>query len=296
MSREPTLPGLQVAFTLAADVTPDIPLPELAAASLDSPLLTLAPSETSADMRVEVQANSVYRFYPQGQAVAMAAFRIPFKRSQAVPRKVQRILEQIAAYRNLGQLTPPTDALSNALKVEFLQLVSPATRQTAPEVAPLASHHSGEKLLRAGEYLAIAVTNLTPTPLYVYTIVMEGREQKVSLVYPYQPDQPARLRPDETLLMGAGPKYLIQMALPEGETSSSDLFKLWVSGSSIQPGVMIMPPLGQRLDPPSDPYGTGSRLDRDLRRALLGKVGSTAFPPFVSDPWWTEQQQVRVQA
>jgi hypothetical protein len=140
----------------------------------------------------------------------------------------------------------------------------------------------------------VALTNLAPTPIYVYLIALNNQQHSCSLLYPYQKDLPARLRPNETLLIGSGPKFLLQMQLPEGDSSSTDIFKLFVSGKTIEPSVLQLPSLGQKIDPITDPYGAGSRLDRDLRKIMLGLVGSTPLPDFVEDPWWCQQQSIRI--
>lgn len=287
---------LSVAFTCKDPSQVPMPISELIATFPPSPLLQLTDPE-AADVRVELLPNGIYHFYRRGEDSALVAFRIPVKRPQALPRKLLRLLEHVAAFSNLLQLRPPSDALSSVLKVEFLQLETPASRSKAAEVSPLVRNEQGQLQIQAGRNLAIAVKNNAPTPVYVYAIVLDERQYSVDLVYPYQPDLPARLRPNETLLIGSGPRYLLQMQLLEGTDMAVDRFKIWVSGSSMQPGVMVMPPLGQRLEPPSeDPYGTGSRLDRDIRLAILGKSGSTPLPPFAEDPWWCLEQAVQIVA
>jgi len=183
------------------------------------------------------------------------------------------------------------------LEVEFLQLETPASSSAPAEVSPLPRDPQGKVQIQAGRNLAIALRNRAPTPVHVYVTVFDERRYSVDLVYPYQPDLPARLRPNESLLIGSGPRYLLQMQLPEGTNVAVDHFKIWVSGTSMQPGIMVMPPLGQRLEPPSeDPYGAGSRLDREVRLAVLGKAGSTPMPAFAEDPWWCMEQAVKIVA
>ena len=289
-----TVRPLTVTFARSEDAECPISDQELFRALQDSTVVTAAEDPETADLRVQIQANSVYRFYRQGQAVAVAAFRIPFKKPRAIPLKLLRLLEHVAAFTNLRELQAPNEALANAVKVDYLQLLEPATRRRAAEVAPLTLNEAGEYVLKSGQKLAIALNNQALTLMHVYLIAMDTRQQSINLIYPYQPDFPARLRPSETLLIGSGPDYLLEMQLPEGETSSSDLFKLWISSNPIQPGVMIMPPLGQRQEVPTDPYGSGSRLDRDLRRAIMGKSGSTPLPNFTDSLWWCQQHKVRV--
>jgi hypothetical protein len=273
-----------------------MPISDLMAAFPPSPLLKLTDPE-AADLRVELLPNAIYHFYRRGEDSALVAFRIPVKKLQALPRKLLRLLEHVAAFGNLLQLRPPSEALSSVLEVEFLQLESPASRSAAAEVSPLGRDDQGQVQIQAGRNLAIALKNNAPTPVHVYTVVLDERQYSVDLVYPYQPDLPARLRPNETLLIGSGPRYLLQMQLPEGMDMAVDRFKIWVSGGSMQPGIMVMPPLGQRLEPASeDPYGTGSRLDRDIRLAILGKSGNTPLPAFVEDPWWCLEQAVQIVA
>ncbi len=287
-------PPLTVAFSQADGADESVSIDEVIEVIQTSPLLTPAINPDQADLRVEAYPNAIYRFYAQRQSVAMAVFRIPVKRARALPRRLVRLLEHIAAYQNLLTLKAPNQALGDAIDVEFLQLVESATRRTAAEVARLSTNAAGEIEIKSGQYLAVAVKNRAPTPLYTYLITMNDRQLNVNLVYPYQKDMPARIRPDETLLIGSGPTYLIELQLPEGESSNVDLFKLWISYSPIQPLVMVMPPLGQRLETPTDPYGSGSRLDRDLRRVILGLTGNTPLQPFQENPWWSQVQAVRV--
>jgi hypothetical protein len=285
---------LSVFFNQNQAASQEIPLDLLVTAVDQSPLLQLAPDPASADLRVEAEGDAVYRLYVAGETLALAVFRIPVKKVQALPRKLERILEHIAAYRNLLNLQPATPALSSVIKLEFLQLLEPATRQRAATVTPLPINAAGEVEIHSGQTLAVALTNLAPTPIYVYLIALNNQQHSCSLLYPYQKDLPARLRPHETLLIGSGPKFLLQMQLPEGDYSSTDIFKLFVSGKTIEPSVLQLPSLGQKIDPITDPYGAGSRLDRDLRKIMLGLVGSTPLPDFVEDPWWCQQQSIRI--
>lgn len=289
-----TVRPLTVTFSRGEDAECPVSDQELILALKESAIVTPAEDPDSAALRVQIEANSVYKFYRKEQPSAIAAFRIPFKKPRAIPMKLLRLLEHVAAFGNLLDLQPPNEALANAVKVDFLRLLEPATRRKAAEVAPLTLNEAQEYVLKSGQQLAIALNNQALTVMHVYLIAMDTRQQSVNLIYPYQPDFPARLRPSETLLIGSGPDYLLDMQLSEGETSSADLFKLWITSNPIQPGVMIMPPLGQRQEVPTDPYGTGSRLDRDLRRAIMGKTGSTPFPNFTDSLWWCQQQVVRV--
>lgn len=290
----PLLP-LSIFFANAEGIQEEVTLSDLTNCLQDSPLLTLAADPEIADLKVIAYDNAVFRFFQSGQSVATAAFRIPVKKVRALPQKLLRILEHMAAYRNICSLKPATDVLQNSVKIEFLRLVVPATRRRAAEVAPLSRNEKGDILLKSRENLAIAVTNLTPAPVYCYVVALDPRQQSVNLVYPYKLDQPAKLRPDETILIGSGPDYTIQMRLPDEETVATDIFQLWVSTNSIQPAILLMPPLGQRIDIPTDPYGSGSRLDRELRQAVLGKIGSAPLPNFNSDPWWTQKQSICVE-
>ncbi|MGY2794861.1 hypothetical protein ACVWVQ_001931 [Thermostichus sp. MS-CIW-36] len=287
---------LRVAFTCADPSQIQMPVANLLAALPASPLLAYTDPE-AADLRVELLPDAIYHFYRRGEEVALAAFRIPVKKLQALPRKLVRLLEHVAAFGNLLNLQPPSDALSSILEVEFLQLETPASSSAPAEVSPLPRDPQGKVQIQAGRNLAIALRNRAPTPVHVYVTVFDERRYSVDLVYPYQPDLPARLRPNESLLIGSGPRYLLQMQLPEGTDVAVDRFKIWVSGTSMQPGIMVMPPLGQRLEPPSeDPYGAGSRLDREVRLAILGKAGSTPMPAFAEDPWWCMEQAVKIVA
>ncbi len=287
---------LRVAFTCADPSQAQMPVAELLAALPASPLLTYT-DPAAADLRVEMLPDAIYHFYRREEEVALAAFRIPVKRPQALPRKLVRLLEHVAAFDNLLNLQPASDALSSVLEVEFLQLETPASGSTPAQVSPLPRDPQGQLQIQAGRNLAIALRNRALTPIHVYVTVFDERQYSVSLVFPYQPDFPARLRPKESVLVGSGPRYLLQMQLPEGADMAVDRFKIWVSSTGMQPGIMEMPPLGQRLEPPSeDPYGAGSRLDREVRLAILGKAGSTPMPGFAEDPWWCMEQPVKIVA
>jgi hypothetical protein len=198
--------------------------------------------------------------------VALAAFRIPVKKLQALPRKLVRLLEHVAAFDNLLNLQPASDALSNVLEVEFLQLETPASGSRPAEVRPLPRDPQGQLQIQAGRNLAIALHNKALTPVHVYVTVFDERQCSVGLVYPYQPDFPTRLRPSESVLVGSGPRYLLQMQLPEGAETAVDRFKIWVSTTGMQPGIMAMPPLGQRLEPPL-------RILTDRDPGWIGKFG-----------------------
>lgn len=287
---------LTVAISVTAEADPPLPVAEILEDLQESPLFMPVDSREAADLTVEIQANAIYRFYYRGETSALAAFRIPVKKARALPRKLRYLLDHVAAFRTLLHLQAPTEALKQAVKIEFLQLKTPASRKATAEVAPPRTNENGEILLKSGDNLAIALTNLTPSPIYGYVMALDPRQQAVSLVYPYQADASARLRPNESVLVGSGPRYFVEMQLPPGISSSADVFKVFVSSSTIQPAVMIMPPLGQRQDPPTDPYGSGSCLDRELRRLLLGLVGNTPLPDFAADPWWCQSQVVRVTA
>ncbi len=289
-------PTLSLRLDLSEQAQLPLPPEALMMTIAESPFLRLAEAEETADLTIRAEANQVFRLQRPGDPVAMAAFRIPVKRARALPLKLQRILEQIVAFGAIEAFAAPSAVLSGALKVEFLQLVEPAARQSEPVVSPLPVDAAEIVQIKAGDFLAIALTNLTDVPLFVYAVVMDPRQQAVTLIYPYSPDMPARIRPSETLLVGSGPRYLIEMGLPEGVSAATDTFKLWVSTQSIQPAVLELPPLGQPYEPSTDPYGSGSRLDRDLRRVILGKSGSTPMPSFDADPWWCQAQRVEIQA
>lgn len=274
----------------------DLPLPPeaLMMTLAESEVLRLAETGETPDLVIHAEANQIFRLQRQGDPVALAAFRIPVKRARALPLKLQRILEQIVAFQTLQDLAAPSDVLSGALKVEYLQLVEPATRKSEPVVSPLESDPQGGYRIKSGQFLAVALTNLMDAPVFVYLTVLDPRQQSAGLVYPYTSDMPARIRPGESVLVGSGPRYLVEMGLPEGQSQATDQFKLWVSTKSIQPTILELPPLGQEGVISTDPYGAGSRLDRDLRRAILGKVGLTPFPSLESDPWWCESQRVTI--
>jgi hypothetical protein len=289
--------GFTVAVVQGATPQPqqEIPLPDLERAVAQSPLLSLAEDPQSADLRVEAFPEGIFRFYGRGEANALAAVKIPVKRPQALPRKLQSLLEHMAAYTNLQRLQPPKPFLGESIKVEFFRLVTPASPTTPPEVAPVTTNPAGELVFATGDNLVISVSHTAPDPLHVYVISLDTRRLSSTLVYPYSPDQSAKILPGETLIIGGGPVYTVELQLPPEDTTALDLFKVWVSASAIDPKVMILPSLGLRQEPSSDPYGAGSRLDRDLRQAILGQTGLTPFPDFYRDPWWCCQQGIRTE-
>ncbi len=290
------LSPLTVALTEAEQADLPVAGDELMAALVQSPLVEAAQDPDSADLKIVAQSNAVFRFYQAGQTVAISAFRIPVKRAQALPKKLQRIVEHIAAYTNLEALRPQTDALRNAIKVEFLELLEPAKRNSTAEVARLPITDTGDTKIQGGKMLAIALTNQTQSAFNCYVTVSDPRQLSSTLVFPYQPSLPAKLRPGEAVLIGGGPQYFLEMELPEEATLSTDIFRVWVSGTTIQPGILVLPTLGQPLTVTTDPYGSGSRLDRDLRQALSGQIGTTPIPEFTLDPWWCQKQVVQIVA
>ncbi|MEN9251838.1 MAG: hypothetical protein Q6L49_05430 [Thermostichales cyanobacterium HHBFW_bins_127] len=284
----------KLSVAVSTTATDEFPLTDLERLIAESPLLTLSRDPEGADLRVEGYGEGIFRFYRRG--TPLAAVKVPVKRPQALPRKLQGLLEHLAAYSNLEQLQPPNPFLGESVTVEFLRLLTPASRTAPAQVAPVSANAAGELEFRAGESLAIAVSHRALNPLYVYGVSLDTRRLGVTLVYPYTPDQPAKVLPGETLLIGSGPTYTVELQLPPQESSGLDLFKIFVSNSPIDPKVLIIPSLGLRQEPSSDPYGAGSRLDRDLRQAILGQTGLTPFPDFYRDPWWCTQQWVRTVA
>ena len=261
------------------------------------PLLVVTDDADSADIRVVAQENSIFRLYERGSNVALAAFRIPVKRVRSLHQKMQRILEQVAAYRNLSALEAPESYIPGVVDIEFVQLLEPATRGSVrePEAAPLKRNEAGEYQLTAGSNLAITFTHRAPNPLFLYIASMDRRLQSVGLIYPYKSEFSARVKPAEpVLLVGAGPEYLFELRVPDGYTNGVDVFKVFVSQSAIEPDVLELPSLGARKDVTTDYYGSGARLDRDLRAAILGATGTAPVPQFTDDPWWTMSESIRV--
>ncbi|GAB4214851.1 MAG: hypothetical protein OHK0012_13740 [Synechococcales cyanobacterium] len=288
--------GLSVAMVIGANVSDDLPLPDWQRAVGESPLLMVSDDPATADLRVEAFPDGIFRFYRPDEASALAAVKIPVKRAQALPRRLLGLLEHIAAYTNLLQIQPPSPFLGDSVRVEFFQLVTPATRTTLPQVAPLSPNSAGELALTSGQSLVIQVSHTALSPLYVYVVALDTRRLGSTLVYPYSPDQLTKVVPNEILIIGGGPVYTVDLELPAAELSSLDLFKIFISSSPIDAKVMALPPLGQRQEPSSDPYGAGSRLDRELRLAILGQSGLTPIPDFYRDPWWCCQQPIRITA
>lgn len=288
---------LSVAFVGEAIERGDVYKADLEEALAGSPLITLIEDVDSADIRIDAQPNSVFRLYPQGQSVALAAFRIPVKKIRSLQRKIRSILEQVAAFRNLSNLSAPDSFIESAVKIDFVQLLEPAKRGSLkePEAAVLPINEAGEYVIEAGKNLAITFKHNSPNPLFFYVVSLDRRLQSSSLVYPYKAEFSARVKGNEpTLLVGAGPEYLLEMQVPEGYSDGLDVFKIFVSQSAIEPDIFRMPNLGTRQDIPSDYYGSGARLDRDLRKVMLGETGTAPIPPFGTDPWWTTEWLVRV--
>ena len=288
---------LSVAFVGEAIETGDVAKTDLEAAIADSPLVTLAETEESADMRVVAQPNSIFRLYPKESSVALAAFRIPVKKVRSLQRKLRSILEQIVAFRNLSEIEAPESYIEGTVKIDFVQLLEPATRGSLkePAAAPLRTNDAGEYVLGAGKNLAIAFEHSSPNPLYFYVVSLDRRLQSASLVYPYKVEFSARAKGDDpVLLVGAGPDYLLEMQVPEGYSDGLDVFKIFISQSAIEPDIFRLPNLGTRKDVPTDYYGSGARLDRDLRKVMLGETGTAPIPQFGTDPWWCTERLVRV--
>ncbi|WP_156820157.1 hypothetical protein [Synechococcus sp. PCC 7336] len=288
---------LSVALTGEAIENGEVSKDDLAAAIAAVPLLRVIEDVDAADIRVVAQAQSVFRLYERGQTVALAAFRIPVKRLRSLHQRMQRILEQVAAYRNLAALQAPESYLADTVKIQFLQLLEPATRGSLKEPAatPLERNEAGEYQLEAGQNLTITFTHFAPDPLYFYVVSLDRRLKSTALIYPYKSAFSARIKPsDPLLLVGAGPEYLLEMQVPEGYSSGLDIFKILVSQSAIEPDILNMPSLGTRKDVTSDYYGSGARLDRELRLAILGQAGTSPLPQFFDDPWWATEERIRV--
>ena len=270
---------------------------DLVEAIADSPLVIPVDDADAADLRVVAQPNSIFRLYPNDQSVALAAFRIPVKKVRSLQRKIRSILEQVAAFRNLSNLSAPESFIESTVKIDFVQLLEPATRGSLrePEAAVLPTNEAGEYTIGAGKNLAITFQHSSPNPLFFYVVSLDRRLQSAALVYPYKAEFSARVKGNEpVLLVGAGPEYLLEMQVPEGYSDGLDVFKIFVSQSAIEPDIFRLPNLGTRQEAPSDYYGSGARLDRDLRKVMLGETGTAPIPPFGTDPWWCTERLVRV--
>ncbi len=268
----------------------------LAAAIETSRLLTM--TEGAADLRVDLAPESIFRFYRGDQTTPLAAFRIPAKRAVNLPRKVVRLLEHLAAFDAVLRIEAPPSYLKDSIEISFVELIEPATRGSTkpPEAQPLAEHESGLPRLTSGKNLAITFSHRLPNPLYLYVVACDSRLRCINLVYPYKQEFSARVRPNEPLLVGAGPEYVVELQTPPEYPFAIDLFKVFISTESIEPLILTMPALGERLEVPSDPYGSGARLDRDLRAAIIGDTGTTPMPSFEDEPWWCFLQPIRVEA
>ncbi|MEM9154665.1 MAG: hypothetical protein AAGB13_06445 [Cyanobacteria bacterium P01_F01_bin.33] len=261
-----------------------------------SSLVELAANPTSADLRIEARANSVFRFYLANQANALAAFRIPTKRARSLPRKVQGIAEHLSVYHKLLELQAPLSYIADAIDLQFVRLLEPASLGKTPAAEPLATDESGNYMMKAGQNLAVVFSHNAPDPLYFYVLAMDGRTQSAAIVYPYKPEFSARVKPGESVMVGAGPVYLIELQVPDGYPSGIDIFKIFVSSAAIEHPEIKLPRLGTLRDELSDLYGTGVCLDRELRKVLTGRQGTAAMPSFEREPWWTMQKTVLIES
>lgn len=285
-----------VALEGEAFASEHLQMAEFEAAISSSSLIKLADSAASAQLRVEARDNAIFRFYLADNPTALAAFRIPTKRARSLPRKVQGIAEHLAIYHNVLALQATASSyIDDSIDLQFVRLLEPASLGTTPEAEPLEIDEAGDYVMQAGENLAIAFSHRAPDPLYLYVLALDGRSQSASMIYPYRSEFSARVKPDESVTVGAGPVYLIELQAPEGYPSGIDIFKVFVSSAAIEHPDIKLPRLGSSREEISDLYGSGARLDRELRQAMTGQVGTAAMPSFDREPWWTVAKTVRIQ-
>lgn len=272
----------------------ELELSEFEQAMAASTLVDVAGEAEAAKLRVEAQPNSVFKFYTTDSPTALAAFRIPTKRSTSLPRKVQGIVEHLTIYNRLLALQAPSSFIPDAVDLQFVRLLEPAKLGIAPEAEPLVTDDASDYMMQAGQNLAIAFTHRAPDPLYLYVLAMDGRSLSASVVYPYKAEFSARVKPGETVTIGAGPVYLLEMQAPKEYPSGIDIFKVFVSSKAIEHPDIKLPRLGSSREKLTDLYGSGTRLDRELRRFMTGTEGTAAMPSFDREPWWTVQKTIRI--
>ncbi len=277
---------------LVSDVGKFNARPLLAEAITLSPLLDLSPEPSSEAIRVVAKPDNVFQIYEPDQEQPLASYKIKGN----IAKEVMLLLEHLAAFRNLSRLPAPANDLSGKLKVRFGQLLRPADRRQPPQYEPLVPDEAhGEVALKAGQNLVIVVTNPTERPVYVYVVALNALQRSASRLYPYG-DASVRLKPTESVAVGSGPDYLITLDLPPGCRSGLDPMKVFLSHASIDLEVLSIPEFGKPYRVPDDQFGTGSRLDLELRCWLSGQPlpPGTSLPE--SDLWTLVEQSVRVRA
>lgn len=244
-----------------------------------SPLLTLA---EQALLRVEVQ-DGRFVFLLGDEAVGSARFS-----GFRPDRQARLILEHMAGYQNIRALDSTSQLV---MDVEIKRLTQPATKDRPGQAVPLPPE-SGMLLFASGRSLVIELTNRSTLPLYFYVLDLD-QDLCMAALYPYSGfGKPAK--PGETVLIGYGPDLVITLSAPRGKPEGTD--HLVILGSTATADVLSLglPPLTGKYAPINDLFGTGSRLDRDLRYALSGKAPDAATPPDSKDDWTVQHRTLLV--
>ncbi|MBD2103319.1 hypothetical protein [Leptolyngbya sp. FACHB-261] len=255
-----------------------------------SPSLSLLSTCTSEAVRVQVNAGNVFQLFEPDTTEPIASYKIKGN----IAKQVTALLEHLAAFRNFAALQAPDNGLRGVIKVRFGKLIRAADRRRPPQYEGLVPDEAhGEVALKSGENLTIAITNPTDRPLYVYLVALNGMQRSASRLYPYS-ETSTRLKPAESMVIGGGPDYLITMGLPPGCRSGLDLMKVFLSHSAIDLDVLSMPEFGSGYRLPSDQFGTGSRLDLDLRCCLSAQPLPPGTQLSETDLWTLVEQPVRI--
>jgi hypothetical protein len=197
-------------------------------------------------------------------------------------RKACDTLEHLAGYLNVMNLATPNNKLGLALNVELKRLSQTATKDKPGQSEPL-SVEKEAVLLANGRNLALDVTNRSPVPLYIYVLDLD-EEIRLAPLHPASGyGKPAK--PDEVVNIGYGPDIVITFTTLKGQKESIDDLLIFGSVNPIDPAPLTLPALGEKRLVIDDLFGTGSRLDRDLRTALTGQVPDAATAVDPKDSW-----------
>jgi hypothetical protein len=238
-----------------------------------SPLLLVA---NQAEIGVEVQDGRFVFLLgerPLG-AVRFSGFR--------PDRKARDTLEHLAGYLNVLNLATPNNRLGLEIDVELKRLSQAATKDKPAQTEPLSVENEAV-LLANGRNLAIDVTNRSQVPLYIYVLDLD-EEIRLAPLHPASGyGKPAK--PGEVISIGYGPDVVITFTTLKGQKESIDDLLIFGSVNPIDPAPLTLPALGEKRLVVNDLFGTGSRLDRDLRTALTGQVPDAATALDPQDSW-----------
>lgn len=252
--------------------------------AVDASML-LNPGEEKAAIHVEVQDG---RFVFVLEDRALGAVRFAGFRPD---RKARETLEHLAGYLNIREIANRYTRLGDALEVKLLRLVEAGTR-ARPGRGEAINVVEGAAVIAHGRNLAIEVTNRAEVPLYIYVLDLD---QEIRLAPLYPPSGYGKpIKPGETLPIGFGPDAVITLSVPKGQNTTEDHLVILGSVGAIDPEALILPALGEKYTPIGDLFGTGSRLDRDLRTALTGQVPEAATALDPKDDWTAVHRTVAV--